>query len=122
MILVVDDQPEVLDVITAYLEAAGAEVAATTDPFDILDALREEPGTWDLLVTDFDMPSMTGAQLAETAKDIAPGLPIVLVTALAGEAGRSGALFDDVLPKPIDRQSLVLQCELALMSAIGQQE
>ena len=122
MILVVDDQPEVLDVITAYLEAAGAEVAATTDPFDILDALREEPGTWDLLVTDFDMPSMTGAQLAETAKDIAPGLPIVLVTALAGEAGRSGALFDDVLPKPIDRHSLVLQCELALMSAIGQQE
>lgn len=120
MVLVVDDQPEVLDVITAYLEAAGAEVAASTDPRDILDALRDDPSTWDLLVTDFDMPGINGARLAEAAKTVAPGLPIVLVTALAGEAGRSGALFAAVLSKPIDRQSRVLQAELALLSKVDQ--
>ena len=120
MILVCDDQPEVLDVITAYLEAAGAEVAATTDPADVLDALRDEPDNWDLLVTDFDMPGMTGAQLAEAAKAIKQNLPTILVTALAGEAGRTGAFFAAVLPKPIDRQSLVMQAELALMSATNQ--
>ncbi len=118
MVLVIDDQPEVLDVITAYLEAAGAEVAATTNPEDVLDALRDDPGNWDLLVTDFDMPDMTGAQLADAAKAIVPGLPIILVTALAGEARRSGAVFAKVLSKPIDRQSLVLHSELALLSAV----
>ena len=122
MVLVVDDQPEVLDVITAYLEAAGAEVAASTDPRDVLEALRDDPSNWDLIVTDFDMPGITGAQLAEAAKAIAPGLPIILVTALAGEAGRSGALFAAVLPKPIDRQSLVLQAEAALLSTVDQAE
>jgi CheY-like chemotaxis protein len=58
--------------------------------------------------------------LAEAAKTVAPGLPIVLVTALAGEAGRSGALFAAVLSKPIDRQSLVLQAALALLSKVDQ--
>lgn len=122
MILVVDDQPEVLDVITAYLEAAGAEVAATTDPADVLDALRDDPGTWDLLVTDYDMPGMTGADLTEAAKAIVPNLPSILVTALAGEAGRSGSLFAAVLSKPIDRQSLVLQSESALKTVGDKQE
>lgn len=117
MILVVDDQPAVLDVITAYLESAGAEVAASTDPEDALSALKDAPDAWDLLVTDFDMPGMNGAQLAEAAKTIKPTLPIILVTALAGEAGRSGALFASVLPKPIDRHSLVQKSELALISA-----
>lgn len=119
MILVVDDQPEVLDVITAYLEAAGAEVAAATDPADVLDALRDDPGHWDLLVTDFDMPDMDGADLADAAKNIVPGLPIILVTALAREAGRTGPLFAAVLSKPIDRKSLVLQCEMSLLLSEG---
>lgn len=80
--------------------------------------MRDDPGNWDLLVTDFDMPDMTGAQLADAAKAIVPGLPIILVTALAGEARRSGAVFAKVLSKPIDRQSLVLHSELALLSAV----
>ena len=120
MILVVDDQPEVLDVITAYLEAAGAEVASTTNPEDVIDALRDDPGSWDLVVTDFDMPHMTGAQLADEARRLVPGLPMLLVTALAGEAGRTGVHFSAVLPKPIDRRSLVLQAELALLAAAEQ--
>ncbi|GGC00279.1 hypothetical protein GCM10011363_16110 [Marivita lacus] len=122
MILVVDDQPEVLDVITAYLEAAGAEVAATTYPADVLEALRDDPTHWDLLVTDFDMPDMDGADLAEAAKNIVPDLPIILVTALAREAGRTGPLFTGVLSKPIDRKSLVLQCEMSLLRSESDQK
>ena len=114
-ILVVDDQQEVLDVITAYLEAAGAEVAPSTDPRDILEALREDPGSWDLLVTDYDMPLVTGAELARVARSHAPGLPVLLVTALAGEAGRSGADFSLVLPKPVDREALVAGAEQAIL-------
>ena len=114
-VLVVDDQPEVLAVLTAFLEAAGAEVAPSTDPADVVEALRDDPGAWDLLITDYDMPGMTGADLARTARDHAPGLPMILVTALAGLAGRSEALFDAVLAKPLDREALVRSAEAAIL-------
>lgn len=116
-VLVVDDQPEVLDVLTAFLESAGAEVAPCLDPEDALEALREDPGTWDLLVTDFDMAGMTGAELAEAARGLVPGIPAILVTALAGTAGRSGAAFDAVLAKPVTREALVLAAERAILRA-----
>lgn len=122
MVFVVDDQLEVLEVITAYLEAAGAEVAASTDPADIVEVLKEDPDCCDLLVTDYDMPTMSGAQLAEAVKAIAPKLPILLVTALAGEARRSSTLFTNVMAKPIDRESLVKQAELAVFSVVDQKE
>lgn len=114
-ILVIDDQPEVLAVLTAFLEAAGAEVAPSSDPADVIEALRDDPGAWDLLVTDYDMPGMTGADLARSARDHAPDLPVILVTALAGLAGRSEAVFDAVLPKPLDRDALVRSAEASIL-------
>jgi CheY-like chemotaxis protein len=116
-ILVVDDQQEVLDVIAAYLEAAGAEVAPTSDPQDVVEALEDGAEHWDLLVTDFDMPGMTGAKLAEMAKARAPDLPVIVITALVAEAGRSDAAFTAVLPKPVDRDALVFEAELAIIQA-----
>ena len=73
-------------------------------------------------MTDFDMPDMDGADLAEAAKNIVPDLPIILVTALAREAGRTGPLFTGVLSKPIDRKSLVLQCEMSLLRSESDQK
>ena len=116
-ILVVDDQQEVLDVIAAYLEAAGAEVAPTSDPQDVVEALEDGAEHWDLLVTDFDMPGMTGAKLAEMAQARAPDLPVIVITALVAEAGRSDAAFTAVLPKPVDRDALVFEAELAIIQA-----
>ena len=121
-ILVVDDQQEVLDVLTAYLEAAGAEVAPSTDPRDILDALSEEPTAWDLLVTDYDMPDITGEQLARAARVRAPRLPVLLVTALVGEAGRNSEDFSAVLPKPVDRDALVSMAEFVILGAAKKDE
>lgn len=116
-VLVVDDQPEVLAVLTAFLEAAGAEVAPATDPADVVEALRDDPRAWDLLVTDYDMPGMTGADLAKEAHLLVPGLPVILVTALAGVAGRHGSAFAAVLGKPVDRDALVSCAEAAILGA-----
>ena len=110
-ILVVDDQPEVLDVLTAFLEAAGAEVAPSTEPEDILAAVESDPNAWDLVITDFDMPGMNGAVLADAIRQIVPGLPVLLVTALAGVSGRAGNRFAEVLGKPVDPDALVAAAE-----------
>jgi PAS domain S-box-containing protein len=113
-ILVVDDQQDVLDVLSAFLEAAGAEVAPATIAGDILDAVRDDPEAWDLLITDYDMPLMTGAELARAVRAHAPSLPVLLVTALPGIDGRSGSLFDFVLGKPINREALIAAAEQAM--------
>jgi CheY-like chemotaxis protein len=97
------------------LESAGAEVAPTTEPQDIIAAVKGDPQAWDLVITDYDMPEMNGAEVAKAVRAAAPNLPVILVTALAGIAGRSGERFDAVLPKPIDRSELVKAAETAIL-------
>ena len=116
-VLVVDDQEDVLRVLTAFLESAGAEVAPSTDTADVIDALNDDPDAWHLLVTDYDMPGLNGAELARRARAIRPDLPILLVTALAGFAGRDGDVFDAVLGKPIQREALVTAAETAILGS-----
>ena len=109
-ILVVDDDATVLSVHARMLEQAGAEVAPTTDPADVLEAVSEDPGAWDAVLTDFDMPGMDGAALAARIAEIAPGLPVVLVTALTDWRGRAkdgGDPFAAVIGKPATRTALV---------------
>lgn len=114
-ILVVDDQESVLEVLTTFLEKAGAEVAPSSEPEEVLEALQEDPDSWDLLITDFDMPGLSGDELAQRARAFAPNLPVILVTALAGVKGRSGKVFDMVVGKPVDSNVLVSAAEAAIM-------
>lgn len=116
-ILVVDDQKDLLGVLTDILETAGAEVAPSTEPADILAAIEGDPTAWDLVITDYDMPGMNGAELSKSIRAVAPNVPIILVTALAGIEGRAGAQFDVVLAKPMDRAALVLAAETAIVRA-----
>ncbi|TCP58448.1 PAS domain S-box-containing protein [Rhodovulum bhavnagarense] len=110
-ILAVDDNPDVLRVIAEFLELAGAEVAACTDPHDALAAVQDAPGAWDMILTDYDMPAMTGADLAKAVHRHAPTLPTVLITAVPDWQMRSGAELPDpfvtVLGKPISQHDLI---------------
>ena len=114
-VLVVDDNEELLEILTTFLESVGAEVAPSSQPVDVIEALRDDPDGWDLLITDFDMPEMTGTELARQAKAYAPRMPILLITALAGIAGREPGIFDAVLSKPIEKDALVRAAEIAIL-------
>lgn len=110
-ILIVDDNEDVLQVLTIFLEGSGAEVASISDPSLALEAIQEDPGAWDLLVTDFDMTGMNGAELAIAAKLADPGLPVVLVTAFPDWRSRTASgnhkVFDHIVSKPIAPGELV---------------
>ena len=114
-ILVVDDHEELLGIFTSLLESVGAEVAPASAPEDVIEALRENPSGWDVLITDFDMPEMTGAELAFAVREHAPRIPVVLVTALGVGAGRDVEIFDAVLSKPVEKDALVRAAELAIL-------
>lgn len=108
-VLVVDDNQPVLETLTDMLEEAGAEVGPCLTPSDAIEALTEDRGSWDLLLSDFDMPQMNGAQLATAARKIRPDLPILLLSALprVGHLDKDQvALFDGILSKPVSTERL----------------
>lgn len=81
-ILLVDDDALIAMSSVDMLEDLGHKVFEANSGQDALDLLAREPGI-DLIITDFSMPGMNGAQLAKAAQDLRPGLPILLATGYA---------------------------------------
>ncbi|MET4212383.1 response regulator [Bradyrhizobium sp. LA2.1] len=87
-VLVVDDDPGVLDVIVGMLEDLGCEVTSAESGPDALDQLGQNENI-SILITDINMPGMDGHELAELAKLLRPGLKILQ---LSGREPRRGGL------------------------------
>jgi signal transduction histidine kinase len=80
-ILAVDDDPLILMSIVDMLEDLGHSVASASSGQEALDCLANE--TFDLVMTDYAMPHMTGAEFIREARRRHPGLPAVLATGYA---------------------------------------
>ncbi|MEO0544851.1 MAG: PAS domain S-box protein [Pseudomonadota bacterium] len=108
-IIIVDDDFDVAMVAANYLEAQGAEVSVCVDPTDAIEAIEDDPGAWTAVVTDYDMPDMTGGDVAERIKALRSDIPIILVTALArrlSDPRVNNGTIDVVLAKPTDLNHL----------------
>lgn len=77
-ILVVDDEPQARDFLTAALTGDGHRVEVANDGADGLRRFRE--GTFDVVLTDKAMPGMSGDQMASAIKLMKPGTPVILLT------------------------------------------
>jgi signal transduction histidine kinase len=89
-ILLVDDDPLVIASSAAMLEELGYDQVCTAALGEEALAVLRQPGGFDLLLTDYMMPGMSGAQLAEQAQVIAPALSVPLAsgfTELDGSVG-----------------------------------
>ena len=109
-ILVVDDDALVLANTAALLEDLGHRVRLAASGADALDQLARDPIV-DIIVTDYLMPQMTGAQLCRRIQSMAPELPMLIVSGFAEMDASDGGRFP-VLAKPFSREAL----ELALAS------
>ena len=107
-VLVVDDDLDVRRVTATFLRKAGCEVAEAGHGHQALAVLGAEPATG-VLVTDFAMPGMNGAELVLRAREVHPGLPAMVVTGFA-DTEELACLPDDVtiLRKPFRRDDLLL--------------
>lgn len=81
-ILIVDDNPLLLDLIASEVGKTGAEVTAVSSPLQALHELEAGASGWDAIILDYDMPEMNGAQLAAHIRADLPRLPIILCSAL----------------------------------------
>lgn len=100
-ILLVEDSPDVAEMIQALLNRLGHQVERSSDGRAALGQFK--PGKFDLVITDYSMPRMNGVELAETVKRRSPHQRILMVTAftftLAAFDGRPLPV-DGVLRKP----------------------
>jgi len=100
-ILVVDDEPFVCDAVKMMLEFDGHIVDTAGDGKVALEKFSK--GKFDLVITDWKMPGMSGDKLADAIKKIAPAQPIVMITAHAEilpSANISLKAIDAIVPKP----------------------
>lgn len=79
-ILLVDDEAAIVRFEEKMLKRLGYQVTAFTGSIEALDAFRNSPGSYDLIVSDMAMPHKTGAQLAQELRSIRPGIPIIICT------------------------------------------
>jgi two-component system, chemotaxis family, CheB/CheR fusion protein len=108
--LVVDDAPDVTEMMAVLLQYAGYEVVMVYSGAQALDAARAE--RFDVLVSDIGMPGMSGYELAEAVRQIPDyqATPMIAVTGFTMNSDRERALqsgFDAFLTKPINPRDLI---------------
>jgi len=114
-ILIVDDEPDMVENCQRILGRAGYRCLTATDPQQALALLESERP--DLLLTDLKMPGMDGMELLRNARQIDPQMPVIILTAFATiesavAAVKAGAF--DYLPKPFSVDQLTLAVDRAL--------
>jgi len=79
--MIVDDNEQMLLMLSAVLkEMSSAEIECYRSPAAALAAFTAEPGKYELVVTDFEMPEMDGAELARRLRALSLSLHIFLAT------------------------------------------
>ncbi|MFL6696643.1 MAG: CHASE domain-containing protein [Vitreoscilla sp.] len=90
-VLCVDDDPAMVLMVDGLLRRAGYEVTSFEQPADALARVRADPGEFDIVVTDFNMPGMNGMELAAAIARAAPHLPVVVTSGFISDEMRQRA-------------------------------
>ncbi len=108
-ILFVDDEIYLAEVGKEMLEDYGYSVVSKTSSKEAFAAFEQAPDSFDLVITDYTMPEMTGAQLASRINEINPDIPIVMCTGISLDPEVLGdARFTKILMKPLDMDGLLV--------------
>ena len=79
-ILIVDDEPSLVRIVSQLLKRLGYDVVALLNPKEALELFMTEPKRFDLVITDTAMPLMAGDQLAQELMKIRKDIPVILCT------------------------------------------
>ncbi len=116
-VLVVDDEPKIVQIARDYLEHAGFAVTSASDGREALAAFRT--GAPDLVVLDLGLPHVDGLDVARSIRK-ASNVPIVMLTARGDESDRIAGLelgADDYITKPFSPKELVARVRAVLRRA-----
>ena len=124
-VLVIDDEKDLIELVTYNLGKEGYDVIAATDGQSGLDVVKKHRP--DLVVLDLMMPGLDGLQVCQRLRsDPRTGrIPIIMLTAKATEADRIVGLelgADDYITKPFSPREVVARVKAVLRRSTSQQE
>jgi DNA-binding response OmpR family regulator len=120
-VLVVDDEPKIVEVVGDYLRSAGFSVTTAADGERAVALARARPP--DLVVLDLGLPGLDGLDVARELRGASP-VPIIMLTARGEEADRVLGLelgADDYLVKPFSPRELLARVRAVLRRTEGPQ-
>ena len=117
VVLVVDDNPQNLELLLAYLEEIDCTTEAAGDGVEAMDAIRKTKP--DLILLDVMMPKMSGFEVCRRLKNDpdTTDIPVIMVTALNELGDIEKAIdsgTDDFLSKPVNRWELITRVKTML--------
>jgi CheY-like chemotaxis protein len=121
-VLIADDEDSMRALVARAIAMDGHETVTAQDGAEALEILTRERGTFDLLLTDIQMPIMDGIALALSAARDFPGLTILLMTGFADQRERASnltAIAHDVITKPFSVADIRTAVAVALASRWG---
>ncbi|MBF0572134.1 MAG: response regulator [Desulfamplus sp.] len=106
-ILIVDDEETLIEMQKDMLERLGYKVTACKNSVEALEIFRENPNKFDIVITDFAMPNLSGEKLAIQMLQIRSDIPIVLCTGFStmSEEKIFSMGIKGLLMKPVDIES-----------------
>jgi DNA-binding response OmpR family regulator len=123
-LLVVDDDPDIVQVLKLALSKNRFLVDAYTNPKEALQNFESNAQSYDLVLSDNWMHSLSGIQLAKKVKEANPNVKVLLLTGVEitdnefSEAAPSASVVDDFIQKPIRIKDLTNK----ILSLIGKTE
>ena len=108
-LLYLDDEEMLVELVRTKFESLGYQVTGCIKPADALDAVRADPTGFDIVVTDYNMPGMSGLEVASALAQLRADLPVVLVSGYLSPAAQAATLaagIREIVYKPTVLQQL----------------
>jgi signal transduction histidine kinase len=116
-VLLVDDSQTLRNLTAMQLEEAGFTISSVASGVEAISIIGKDPTRFDVLLTDYAMPMMSGLELVAAARRHRPEFPAVIVTGFAEvEAMKSRPDNVTVVPKPFTAAALVEALESTLQT------
>ena len=116
-VLLADDHSGVRATTAELLHDLGHQVIEASTGGEVLDILEKDPDAFDLLITDYAMPALSGVEVVRRARELSPGLPGIIITGYADTNSISNRPEDVcVIAKPFtpDQLSRAIQAAVQI--------
>ena len=116
-VLLVDDEPQIVEMTSQILERFGYKVFGFTESTKAIEAFQANPGEFDVVITDMAMPNLPGDLLAQKVREIRKDIPLLLCTGFSEKINRLKQRDLGVityLRKPVSMDELASEVRKAL--------
>ena len=116
-VLFVDDDELIIKMTPLVFKKFKYNAFFSTDSSEALKIFKSDPDSFDIVITDFNMPDITGLTLASEIKSIRPDIPIILCTGFIDEIAPekiNSIGFDKIIYKPYGIMELIKDINVIL--------